>query len=201
MEETQMHLVHAVNLVANSGETVNRVECLLKKKNSISSYPRRMFIYENFLSWRHQWKHFQRYWPFVRGIHRSPVNSPYKGQWRGALMFSLICTRINGWVNNGEAGDLRRKHYYVTLMYFSYRESDILIETNLMATSLPYILNLIDTNSRASFDTTDWLECVVNNTLHIAGLVPDCSNSIANTLELPQSCTKPSICRQIISVR
>ena len=42
------------------------------------------------------WKHFQRYWPFVRGIHRSPVNSPHKGQWRGALMFSLICTRSNG---------------------------------------------------------------------------------------------------------
>ena len=43
-----------------------------------------------------KWKHFPRYWPFVRGIHRSPVNSPHKGQWRGALMFSLICTRING---------------------------------------------------------------------------------------------------------
>ena len=38
-----------------------------------------------------KWKHFLRYWPFVRGIHRSPVNSPHKGQWRGALMFSLIC--------------------------------------------------------------------------------------------------------------
>ena len=63
-------------------------------------------------------KHFPRYWPFVRGIHRSPVNSPHKGQWRGALMFSLICTRINGWVNNGEAGDLRRHlaHYVVTVM-------------------------------------------------------------------------------------
>ena len=34
-----------------------------------------------------KWKHFPRYWPFVRGIHRSPVNSPHKGQWRGALMF------------------------------------------------------------------------------------------------------------------
>ena len=27
-----------------------------------------------------KWKHFPRYWPFVRGIHRSPVNSPHKGQ-------------------------------------------------------------------------------------------------------------------------
>ena len=55
-----------------------------------------------------KWKHFPRYWPFVQGIHRSPVNSPHKGQWRGALMFSLICVWINGSVNNREAGDLRR---------------------------------------------------------------------------------------------
>ena len=55
-----------------------------------------------------KWKHLPRYWPFMRGIHRSLVNSPHKGQWRGALMFSLICARINGWVNNGEAGDLGR---------------------------------------------------------------------------------------------
>ena len=43
-----------------------------------------------------KWKHFQRYWPFVRGIHRSPGDSPHKGQWRGALMFSLICACTNG---------------------------------------------------------------------------------------------------------
>ena len=55
-----------------------------------------------------KWKHFPRYWAFVRWIHRSPVKSPHKGQWRGALMFSLICTRINGWANNRDAGDLRR---------------------------------------------------------------------------------------------
>ena len=65
-----------------------------------------------------KWKHFPRYWKFVRGIHRSPVNSPHKGQWRGALMFSLICARINGWVNNRKAGDLRRHraHYDVIAM-------------------------------------------------------------------------------------
>ena len=53
---------------------------------------------------------FPCHWPFVRGIHRSPVNSPHEGQWRGAVMFSLICAWINGWVNNHEAGDLRRHH-------------------------------------------------------------------------------------------
>ena len=40
-----------------------------------------------------------------RGIHRCQVNSPHKGQWRGALMFSLICPWKDGWVNNGKAGD------------------------------------------------------------------------------------------------
>ena len=65
-----------------------------------------------------KWKHFQRYWPFVRGIPRSPVNSPHKGQWRGALMFSLICTWMNDWVNNRKAGDLKhhRAHYDVMVM-------------------------------------------------------------------------------------
>ena len=41
-----------------------------------------------------KWKHFPRYWPFVRGIHRSLVNSPHKGQWRGALLF-LSDLRLN----------------------------------------------------------------------------------------------------------
>ena len=45
-------------------------------------------------------KHSPPYWPFVRGIHRPQVNSPHKGQWRGALMFSLICAWTNVWVNN-----------------------------------------------------------------------------------------------------
>ena len=69
-----------------------------------------------------KWKRFPRYWPFVRGIHRSLVNSPHKSQWRGALMFSLICVWINGWVNNGEAGDLRRyrSHYDVTVILSGY---------------------------------------------------------------------------------
>ena len=55
-----------------------------------------------------KWNHFPRHLPFV----------PHKGQWHGALMFSLICAWINGWVNDREAGDLRRHraHYDVTVM-------------------------------------------------------------------------------------
>ena len=72
-----------------------------------------------------KWKHFPpRNWPFVRGIHRRPVNSPHKGQWRRALMFSLICAWINAWVNNREAGDLRRNraHYDVIAMTWRFTE-------------------------------------------------------------------------------
>ena len=51
----------------------------------------------------------------------SPVSGEFpahKGQWRGALVFSLICAWINGWENNGEAGDLRRyrAHHDVIVM-------------------------------------------------------------------------------------
>ena len=65
-----------------------------------------------------KWKHFPRNWPFARGIHRSPVDSPHKGQWRRALMFSLICAWTHGWANSRDAGDLRchHAHYDVTVM-------------------------------------------------------------------------------------
>ena len=53
--------------------------------------------------WRHQIKYFPCYWPFVRGIHRSPVISPHKGQWRGAFIFSMIFDWMNSWINNREA--------------------------------------------------------------------------------------------------
>ena len=64
-----------------------------------------------------KFRHFSRYCPFVRGIHRSPVNYLHKGPWRGALMFSLVYVRVNGWVNNCDAGDLRchRAHYDVNV--------------------------------------------------------------------------------------
>ena len=51
----------------------------------------------------------------------SPVTGEFpahKGQWRGVLMFSVICSWINDWVNTREAGDLRRHraHYDVRVM-------------------------------------------------------------------------------------
>ena len=59
----------------------------------------------------------------MRGIHRSPVNSPHPGQWRGAFLYVLFdLPWTNAWVNNRDAGDLRRHraHYYVTVMWLTY---------------------------------------------------------------------------------
>ena len=69
--------------------------------------------------WRHQIETFSALLAICAGNSPVPVNSPHKGQWRGALMFTLICVWINGWVNNGEAGDLRRHrvHYDAIVMY------------------------------------------------------------------------------------
>ena len=65
--------------------------------------------------WRHQMEKFSA---LLTICHRSPVNSPLKCQWRGELMFSLICVWISGWEYNREAGELRRSraHYDVIVM-------------------------------------------------------------------------------------
>ena len=128
-----------------------------------------------------KWKRFLRYWPFVRGIHRSPVNSPHKGQWRGALVFSLICAGINGWVNNREAGDLRRHlaHYGVTVMsryMFAYCVSLIHTIIHMIKTMFP----------RWNFVPTD-----IHS--HIDGLVHERRNTSTLATELRLSCTNPSI--------
>ena len=80
------------------------------KNNFLSmrfSPPREQRPSDDIDSWHFmKWKHFPHYLPFVRGIHWSPTDSPHKGQWCGALMFSLMCVWTNDWANNRDAGDL-----------------------------------------------------------------------------------------------
>ena len=76
--------------------------------------------------WRHQMDTISALLAICSG--NSPVNSPRKGQWRGALMFSFICVWIKGWVNNREAGDFRRyrSHYDSDLWIHSFPNSAVL---------------------------------------------------------------------------
>ena len=80
-----------------------------------------------------------------------PVNSPHKDQWRGALMFSFIYARINDWVNNREAGDLRRQrgHYDVIVMWhFKWVQKHgvhltMLYDPNLAEKGVDLMLNIL----------------------------------------------------------
>ena len=85
--------------------------------------------------WRHQMETFSALLALCVGNSPEPVNSPHKGQWRGALMFSLICAWINGWVNNHGADNLgrQRAHYDVIVMYLGA----------IHQAKVPYILALI----------------------------------------------------------
>ena len=91
-----------------------------------------------------KWKHIPRYWPFVRGIHRSTANSPHKDQWRGALMFSLICARLNCWVNNRDAGDLKRhRAYYDVIVMWWLLPSLHLYSLVIITTISIYVPNVV----------------------------------------------------------
>ena len=97
----------------------------------LTNFTKLLTYWHNYSWWRPQMETFPRYWPFVRGIHQSPVNSPHKGQWREAFMFSLICIWINDWVNNHKAGDLRRNRarYDVIVMCPSYPLTECVAKT------------------------------------------------------------------------
>ena len=95
------------------------------------------------MTWcRHQMETFSALLALCAG--NSPVNSPHNGQWRGALMFSRICAWIKGWINNLEAGDLRRHraHNDDTVMFSwspCWRLYYTTNDAKLMAT--PFLLN------------------------------------------------------------
>ena len=112
------HLIHSCKIYSRRCKhCYGRTGCREKRSFGGTSYIATASGHDGVI----KWKHFLRYWPFVRRIHRSLLNSPHRGQWRGALMLSLICAWINGWVNNREAGDMRRHrvHYDVTLMSYT----------------------------------------------------------------------------------
>ena len=71
------------------------------------------------VSWRHQMDTFSASLAICK---RPPVDSPHNDQWRGVLMFSLICAWTNRWANNRDAGDFRchRVHYDVTVTDYTF---------------------------------------------------------------------------------
>ena len=117
------HLTLEEQLTAIQCQAISNPLDLIKRRLSSLKFFKEILIpspidIHVFTWWRHQMEIFSTLLAICAG--NSPVTGefPAQGQWRGALMFSLICARINGWVNNGKAGDLRRHraHYDVTVM-------------------------------------------------------------------------------------
>ena len=92
--------------------------------------------------WRHQMETFSALLALCAGNSPVPVNSPHKGQWLGALMFSFIYAWINDWVNNREAGDLRRQdgHYDLIVMGCPHKSQMSNVESFVvvMGNAVPY---------------------------------------------------------------
>ena len=123
-----------------------------------------------------KWKHFPRNWPFVREIHRSPVNFPHNGQWHGPLMFSLIYAWINDWVNNREAGDLRRQHghYDVIVMLHSYRAAVQFWKTVMFRSNMVHHIFVLTCEQILPLSPFHASDCPSTRTT----LLPNCSSYI-----------------------
>ena len=69
------------------------------------------------------WTLFLCYWPFVRGIHRSPMDSPHKGPVTQALMFSLMSTEANCWTYSRKQWfETPWRSFDVTVIYNAWHE-------------------------------------------------------------------------------
>ena len=108
-----------------------------------------------------KWKHFPRYWPFVQGIHWSPVNSLTKASDAELWCFLWSAPWINGWVNNPEAGDLRRHHASRSL-WRHCNDSSGGVKFMLTSTALNAAF-VIQIDMRHSNITIDWRPLAIQN--------------------------------------
>ena len=106
--------------------------------------------------WRHQMETFSVLLAICAGNSPVPVNSPHKGQWRRALVFSLICAWINGWIHNCEASDLRRHraHYDVIVTIWIF-----------MKFGVPYLIWIRSLKSAEDVHIKTWTHSVVEHLL------------------------------------
>ena len=82
----------------------NGSELVLKDRGNIDRYL--TTTYKTFRWWRHEMETLDT---FVRGIHRSPVDSLHNGPVIQALDISLMLSRTNCWANTLVAGDMRHR--------------------------------------------------------------------------------------------
>ena len=106
--------------------------------------------------WHHQMETFSTVLSLCEGNPPVTDGFPHKGQWRRALMFSLICAWTNGWANNQDAGDLRyhRDHYDVSVTFI---ETCVITIFHTITCCFNEVLRVlvVSTKFRISSTTTD----------------------------------------------
>ena len=108
-------------------EVINFMDCPSRK---ITSFTGRMYQHDDVI----KWKNFARYWHFVRRIHRSPVESHRKGQWRGdfGIFFGLP---LNKWLSKQW-----RRRWFETPLCSLWRHCKWIFFSRAFVTNAAYIL-------------------------------------------------------------
>ena len=133
-----------------------------------------------------KWKHFPRYWPFVREIHRSPFGMTLFDLKKSDIKISH-CHINNAWEWQCPNRPEVRKLLLFYFFFFSTWSWKI----------IPYLLFYFFSNW--SWKVITYLRFYFFSTWswkiipYFDGVVQDCSNSSDLAMELLQSCTKPSI--------
>ena len=120
--------------------------------------------------WRHQMETFSALLAIWAGNSPVPVNSPHKGQWRGTLMFSLICARMNCWANNREADDLRRHrtHYDVIVMITMFTHRSICKMAYILPTTFSNAFSWLKISKlQIKFHWNLFFRCPINNNVQL----------------------------------
>ena len=121
---------------------------------------------------------FPRYWPFLGGTHRSLVDSPHKGLWRGALMFSLICAW--GWWFEMPSCPLwchcNAKKMFVCLFVLSMTSSDPPRSRHLFSFGVIADVQYADSEKRLNFEQVNW-RCYREALGHLTDAVQVWNNS------------------------
>ena len=127
--------------------------------------------------WRHQMGTFSALLAICAG--NPQVNSPHKGQWRGTLMFSLICAWISSWVNNREAGDLRCycAHYDINVMNAFESNRHITIKVNNYITTCTHCCWVNSLASSGIQRKSSWLSVILNKWRNALQLDPSAQYS------------------------
>ena len=83
------------------------------------------------------WKRFRRCWPFVRGIHRSPVDSPHKGPVN-------VFAQAKCWTSSGVAVDVMHHDAHITSLWcISYGQRKCIPKLSIMEETLENTCMLI----------------------------------------------------------